>query len=119
MSGPAWGRAAGSGLRSKAPGGPPEGGQVRAAEVLPFSKVDDAGLASSDPEAKPDWVRIPSELLPGASLVPQTVESACKAGDMDSVLWSGRSPGEGNGYPLQRSCLENPRDRGAWWAYGP
>ena len=30
--------------------------------------------------------------------------------------WSGRSPGEGNGNPLQYSCLENPMDRGAWWA---
>ena len=30
--------------------------------------------------------------------------------------WSGRSPGEGNGYPLQYSCLENSMDRGAWWA---
>ena len=29
---------------------------------------------------------------------------------------SGRSPGEGNGYPFQYSCLENPMDRGAWWA---
>ena len=29
---------------------------------------------------------------------------------------SGRSPGEGNGYPLQYSCLGNPMDRGAWWA---
>ena len=29
--------------------------------------------------------------------------------------WVGRSPGEGNGYPLQYSCLENPMDRGAWW----
>ena len=31
----------------------------------------------------------------------------------------GRSPGEGNGYPLQYSCLENPMDRGAWWATVP
>ena len=30
--------------------------------------------------------------------------------------WSGQSPGEGNGYPLQYSCLENSMDRGAWWA---
>ena len=30
--------------------------------------------------------------------------------------WVGRSPGEGNGYPLQYSCLGNPMDRGAWWA---
>ena len=33
-----------------------------------------------------------------------------------SILGSVRSSGEGNGYPLQYSCLENPMDRGAWWA---
>ena len=33
-----------------------------------------------------------------------------------SIPGSGRSPGDGNGNPLQYSCLENPRDRGAWWA---
>ena len=43
-------------------------------------------------------------------------ESACYAGDPGSTPGSGRSPGEGNGYPLQYSCLENPMDRGAWWA---
>ena len=43
-------------------------------------------------------------------------ESACSAGHLSSILGSGSSPGEGNGYPLQYSCLENPRDRGAWWA---
>ena len=42
--------------------------------------------------------------------------SACNAGDLGSVLGSGRSPGEGNGNPLQYSCLENPMDGGAWWA---
>ena len=36
--------------------------------------------------------------------------------DSDMILWSGRSPGEGNSNPLQYSCLENPMDRGAWWA---
>ena len=41
-------------------------------------------------------------------------ESACNAGDMGSIPGSGRSPGEGNGYPLQYSCLENSMDRGAW-----
>ena len=35
-------------------------------------------------------------------------------GDEDSIPGLGRSPGEGNGNPLQYSCLENPRDRGAW-----
>ena len=42
--------------------------------------------------------------------------SACSAGDLGSIPGSGRSPGEGNGNPLQSSCLENSRDRGAWWA---
>ena len=37
-------------------------------------------------------------------------------GDLGSILGSGRSPGEGNGNPLQYSCLENSMDRGAWWA---
>ena len=43
-------------------------------------------------------------------------ESACNAGDLGSIPGSGRSSGEGNGYPLQYSCLENAMDRGAWWA---
>ena len=43
-------------------------------------------------------------------------ESACSAWDRGSIPGSGRSPGEGNGYPLQYSCLENSTDRGAWWA---
>ena len=42
--------------------------------------------------------------------------SACNAGDHGSVPASGRSPGEGNGTPLQCSCLDNPSDGGAWWA---
>ena len=37
-------------------------------------------------------------------------------GDLSSIPGSGRSPGGGNGNPLQCSCLENPMDRGAWWA---
>ena len=43
-------------------------------------------------------------------------ESACNAGDVGSIPESGRSLEEGNGNPLQHSCLENPMDRGAWWA---
>ena len=42
--------------------------------------------------------------------------SACNVGDLGSIPGSGRSPGEENGNPLQYSCLENPMDRGAWWA---
>ena len=43
-------------------------------------------------------------------------ESACNAGDLGSIPGLGRFPGEGNGNPLQYSCLENPMDRGAWQA---
>ena len=42
--------------------------------------------------------------------------SAYNAGDPGSIPGSGRSPGEGNGNPLQYSFLENPMDGGAWWA---
>ena len=40
----------------------------------------------------------------------------CNEGDMSSIPEWGRFPGEGNGYQLWNSCLENPMDRGAWWA---
>ena len=43
-------------------------------------------------------------------------ESVCNAGDPGSIPGLGRSPGGGHGDPLQCSCLENPMDRGAWWA---
>ena len=43
-------------------------------------------------------------------------DSLANAGDAVSIPVSGRSPGEGNGNPLQYSCLENPMDRGAWQA---
>ena len=43
-------------------------------------------------------------------------ESACNAGDLGSIPGSGSSPGEGNGNPLQYSCLENPMDGRTWWA---
>ena len=51
--------------------------------------------------------------FPGGS---EVKESACNAGDLDSIPGSGRSPGEGNGNLHQYSCLENPMDGGAWWA---
>ena len=51
--------------------------------------------------------------LPGGSEVKNPPTSA---GDTSSIPGLGRSPGEGNGYPLQYPCLENPVDRGAWWA---
>ena len=52
-----------------------------------------------------------TEGFPGGS---DGKESACKAGDTGLIPGSGRSLGEGNGRPLQISCLENPMDRGTW-----
>ena len=53
-----------------------------------------------------------SQGFPGGSV---GKESACNAGDTSLIPESGRSPGEGNGNPLQYSCLRNPMDRGGWW----
>ena len=54
--------------------------------------------------------------FPGGSAAKQ---SACNAGDPGSTPESGRCPGEGNGNPLQYSCLENAMDGGAWGGYSP
>ena len=51
----------------------------------------------------------------GASLVAQTVKNP-SAMQETQVQFPGRSPGEGNDYPLQYPCLENSMDRGSWWA---
>ena len=53
------------------------------------------------------------KIFPGGS---DGNESACNVGDPDSIPGLGRSSGEGNGNPLQDSCLGNPMDGGAWQA---
>ena len=61
-------------------------------------------------------ITLPSLLalgFPGGSVVK---EFACQAGDLGLIPDLGRSPGEGNGKPLQYSYLRNPMDRGVWWA---
>ena len=64
-------------------------------------------------------MEVPTELF-GPSQVVLVVKSLpANAGnirDVGLIPGSGRSPGEGNGTPLQYSCLENPMDGGAWWA---
>ena len=56
------------------------------------------------------WLDLPITRGPGGKA------SACNAGDMNLIPGSGRSPGEGNGNPLQYICLENSINSGAWWA---
>ena len=50
---------------------------------------------------------------------PESEESACSEGDLGAIPGLGRSPGGRHGNPLPYSCLENPMDRGAWWATVP
>ena len=81
------------------------------------------------PHVNPDQVRghpalvlsipAPGEGLGGVWSFPgdsDSKKSACNAGDTGLIPRLGRSSGEGNGYPLQYSCLENPMGRGALWA---
>ena len=104
------------------------------------NKISEAQFVSENRQCKPEEVHISSQVVgitfinlcvavtqhwvsflyvsinvgfPGGS---DGKESACNAGDLSSIPGLGRSPGEGNGNPLQYSCLENPMDRGAWKA---
>ena len=63
------------------------------------------------------WTYSKASITNQASLMAQMIKNLpCNVGDPGSFLGSGRSPGEGHGYPLKYSCLENPMVRGAWWA---
>ena len=87
----------------------------------PFSLPLSSGLSSPLFLTQGFSIRSPSraeQLLfimgfPGSS---DGREPACNSEDPGSIPGLGRSPGEGQGNPLQYSCLENPMDRGAWWA---
>ena len=63
----------------------------------------------------PIYISSPLEYTLGFPAGSEVKASACNAGDPGSIPGSGRSSGEGNGNPLQYSCLENPMDRGAWY----
>ena len=60
-----------------------------------------------------DSIKHISKGFPGSS---EVKASACNTGELGLIPRLGRSPGEGKSNPLQYSCLENPIDRGAWWA---
>ena len=63
---------------------------------------------------KKQWELITQQLIDYTGFLDSSVPA--NAGDVGLIAGSGRSPGEGNGKPLQYSCLENPMDRGAWKA---
>ena len=86
--------------------------------LLPFSSthiywvpIRDQLIQDLSREALCDFFILNSVLFPGGS---DGKASACNVGDPGSIPGLGRSPGEGNGIPLQYSCLENSMDRGAW-----
>ena len=82
--------------------------------VLAFSSCSERGFLSSCSAHLSHWRGLCCcKGFPGDS---DGKASACNAEDLGSIPGLGRSPGEGNGTPLQYSCLENPMDRGAWWA---
>ena len=78
---------------------------------IPWSVVH--GIAKSRKRLTFTSLQYENTGFPGGS---DSKESAYNAGDLGSIPGWGRSPGEGNGNPLQYSCLENSTDRGAWWA---
>ena len=81
---------------------------------LPAELSTEHQAVQHTPTAELHWVPTMAEWTsPGGSVVKNP---PANAGDMGSIAGSGRSPGEGNGYPLQYSCLGNPMDRGCWWA---
>ena len=69
----------------------------------------------SPPPCKIQWFLDPRLTLSKTGLDHWERVRLAHAGDTDLIPGSGRSPGEGNGNPLQCSCLENPMDGGAWW----
>jgi len=71
------------------------------------------GVAKSQTQLS-DWTEL--NVLGGFHGGLHSKEYACNAGDLGLIPRSGGSPGEGNGKPLQNSCLEKPMDRKAWWA---
>ena len=83
-------------------------------KTIPGSRHSQDCPSKLTPMGHPTYSRATSTLgFPGGS---EVKASACNAGDLGSIPGSGRSPREGNGNPLQYSCLENPTDGGAWWA---
>ena len=90
--------------------------------LLPGKSHGQRSLVGYSPWGRKEWIRLryftftftySRTSLPGGSVVKNRLANA---GDMGSIPGLGRSSGEGNGNPLQYSCLENPMDRGAWQA---
>ena len=104
-------------------GGGREGGRWESEGLSAIGdRGQDAILLTSDADSTGSGSLLDSILCTFLKGLPRWLsheETACHSGDTGDRGWipgSGRHPGVGNGNPLQYSCLENPMDRGAWWA---
>ena len=95
---------------------------LNCSRTLSFSHLHSNNIPSQESKGKGPscmvlWCKCVSKRASQVALVvknlPANIEDTRNPG---SILGSGRSPGDGNGNPLQHSCLENPMDRGGWWA---
>ena len=87
-----------------------------------YSPMGSQTVGPGDPwVGKFPWrsIRLPTPVFLGFPDGSDGKESTCNAGDLDSIPGLGRSPGEGNGYPLQYSCLENPYGQRSLAGYSP
>ena len=73
-------------------------------------------IGSLLPEILVNWSKVSHRGFPGGSVIKNLLVNAGDTGNAVTIPGSGRSPGEGNVNPLQHPCLENPMERGAWWA---
>ena len=98
----------------------PPGSSVRGilqARVLGWVAISLSRGSFPDPGIKPGAPALQADALLTEPLgKPGGKASACSAGDLASIPGLGTSPGKGDGYSLQYSCLQNPMDRKAWWA---
>ena len=85
---------------------------MKQSRVCQSRYIPKSGESKPQCSVSPTQNNTPFYLLSGSDCK----ESACNVGDLGLIPGSERSPGEGNGNPLQYSCLENPMHRGAWWA---
>ena len=81
-----------------------------------FRDADTEGKTLRENKGLNLWLSLEPRASPCGSNGKELARSAGDSRDLSSVPESGKFPGEGNGNPLQYSCLRNPMDRGVWWA---
>ena len=84
--------------------------------MIPLQVLEAVRIKSCLTHLFPFFLSIPTSVMSADSAVKNQPASAGDAGDTGSIPGLGKSPGGGNGNPLQYSCLENSTYRGAWWA---